>query len=71
MRVSREQWLGGVDVRRPEELLQHDVHAAEHLSQEEVVAGLVKDAVLPLVVAQRPRGAEVGGWCAVGGGILS
>ena len=53
-----------VNVRWSEELLQHDVHAAEHLSQEEVVSGMVEDAVLLLVEAQGPRRAEVCRRCA-------
>lgn len=52
-----------MDVRWSEELLEHDVHAAEQLSQEEVVSGMVEEAVLLLVEAQRPRRAEVCRWC--------
>lgn len=33
---------GGVNLRRAEELLEHDVHAAQHLGHEKVVAGLVE-----------------------------
>ena len=42
-----------MDVRWSEELLEHDVHAAEQLSQEEVVSGMVEEAVLLLVEADR------------------
>ena len=52
-----------MDVRWSEELLEHDVHAAEQLSQEEVVSGMVEEAVLLLVEAQRTRWAEVCRWC--------
>ena len=52
-----------MDVRWSEELLEHDVHAAEQLSQEEVVSGMVEEAVLLLVEAQGPRWAEVCRWC--------
>jgi len=60
-----------VDVRWSEELLEHDVHAAEQLSQEEVVSGMVEEAVLLLVEAQRPRRAEVCRWCANAAGTGS
>lgn len=52
-----------MDIRWSEELLEHDVHAAEQLSQEEVVSGMVEEAVLLLVEAQRPGWAEVCRWC--------
>jgi hypothetical protein len=75
--VNADAWLKvspGVcsrNVRWSEELLQHDVHAAEHLSQEEVVSGMVEDAVLLLVEAQGPRRAEVCRRCADAAGTGS
>ena len=60
-----------MDVRWSEELLEHDVHAAEQLSQEEVVSGMVEEAVLLLVEAQRPGWAEVCRWCSDATGAVS
>ena len=41
-------------LRRSEELLQHDVHAPHHLREQEVVARLVKHALLLLIPSLRP-----------------
>ena len=61
---------GGGDLRRPKELLKHDVHPSQHLGEEEVVARLVPDAVLSCVPALGFGHAEVRRWWAFEG-ILS
>ncbi len=33
------------NIRRSEELFQHDIHAPEHLSEEEIVAGFIHHAL--------------------------
>jgi len=40
------------DIRWSEELFEHDIHAAKHLGQKKVIAGLVKN-VLSLVKTLR------------------
>ena len=46
------------DLRWPEKLLHQDVHAAEHLGQQEVFAGTVEHGILLLVPPWRPGEAE-------------
>ncbi len=49
--MARLVWCGGGNLRWPEELLQHDVHPAHHLGEQEVVPGFVHDVRLVLVPA--------------------
>lgn len=61
----------GKDLRWAEVLLQHDVHATHHLSQQEVLGGLVQGRLIALVPALgsgQTEGRRVGtGWgCCAG-----
>lgn len=58
----------GGDVRWAEELLQHDVHPAHHLGQQEILARLVERRLFALVPALDPWETEAGGGRAGGRG---
>lgn len=58
----------GEDVRWSEELLQHDVHPAHHLGQQEVFARLVEGGLFAFVPALDPWETEAGGGWAGGRG---
>jgi hypothetical protein len=53
-----------VIVRRSEELLHYDVHAAEHFGQEKVIAGFV-DGAFTFVESLGSRQSKAFGWLAV------
>ena len=56
-----------MDLRWSEELLQYHVHSPHHLSEEEVVAGLVEDALLLFIPLHRSGYTEAWLWSACGG----
>lgn len=62
---------GGSNLRRPEVLLHRDIHAAEHLGQEEITAGTVQRRLGLLVPSGRALLAETRRGGAGGGGIGS
>jgi hypothetical protein len=62
---ERERETEERNARWSEELLHHDVHAAEHLGQEKVVAGFVHD-FFTFVEACGSWYSEAFGWLAVG-----
>lgn len=55
-------WVAGEvkDLRRAEVLLQHDVHATDHLGEEEVLGGLVNGGLRALIPALRRGQTETG-----------
>lgn len=62
--LDRSDW----DLRWPEELLKHDIHAPHHLGEQEVVTSAIPGARFALVPALGLRQAEVLWWWSLGRG---
>jgi len=52
--MGPEQNNPWADLRRSEELFQHNIHSSQHFSEEEVVSGLVHGALLCFVPSLLP-----------------